>query len=90
MTYTLRLTGLSSRTDDFVFRFNGRDVGRNYAESTPQGPRRYWSIYGINLRGPLPQGVVAQGLVDDLDTAKGAFKENWERLLGAGSVNLEK
>jgi hypothetical protein len=30
--YTLRLTGLSSRTDDFVFRFNGRDVGRTYAE----------------------------------------------------------
>jgi len=78
--YSLRRTGLSSRTDDFVFRFNGCDVGRTYAEKTPQGPRWYWSIYGINLRGPLPQGVVVQGLADDLAAAKATFKANWEKL----------
>ena len=88
--YALRRTGLSNREDDFVFRFNGCDVGRTYAEATPQGPRWYWSIYGLNLRGPLPEGVVVQGLADDLEAAKAAFKANWERLLGAGSVNLEK
>jgi hypothetical protein len=53
---------------------------------TPQGPRWYWSIYGINLRGPMPTGVVVQGLADDLAAAKAAFKANWEKLLGAGTV----
>jgi hypothetical protein len=39
--YTVRSTGLGgiTRKDDFVFRFNGRDVGRTYAESTPAGAR---------------------------------------------------
>ena len=67
--YTLRPTGLGSK-DDFELRFNGRDVGRTYVEKTPQGPRWHWSIYGLNLRGPLPQGVVVQGLADDLPAAK--------------------
>ena len=88
--YTLRPTGFSSGKDDFVFRFNGRDVGRSYADATPLGPRWYWSIYGINLRGPLPEGVVVQGLADDLAAAGAAFKENWEKVLGAGSVKPEK
>jgi hypothetical protein len=83
--YTLRPTGLGGK-DDFEFRFNGRDVGRTYADATPNGPRWYWSIYGINLRGPLPPGVEVQGLADDLKAAKEAFKLNWERLLATGSV----
>ena len=86
MTYTLRRTGLSNRKEDFVFRFNGRDVGRTYAEKTPEGPRWYWSIYGINLRGPLPEGVVLQGLADGLAAAGATFKTNWEKLLAAGTV----
>jgi hypothetical protein len=84
--YTLRPTDLGSPTDDFVFRFNGRDVGRTYADDTPVGQRWYWSVYGINLRGPLPEGVEMQGLADDLEAAKAAFKANWEKLLAAGSV----
>ncbi len=84
--YTLRRTGLSNRKDDFVFRFNGRDVGRTYADATPNGPRCYWSIYGINLRGPLPLGVEVQGLADDLEAAKATFKTNWEKLLAAGTA----
>ena len=64
--YTLRPTDLGTPKDDFQFRFNGRDVGRTYANSTPVGPRWYWSVYGISLRGPLPEGVIVQGLVDDL------------------------
>jgi hypothetical protein len=84
--YTLRLTGLGKRKDDFVFRYNGRDVGRTYADGTPNGPRWYWSIYGLNLRGPIPTGVVLQGLADDLSAAKAAFKENWEKLLAARRV----
>ncbi len=79
--YTLRQTDLGSPNDDFVFRFNGRDVGRTYAVATPAGLRWSWSIYGINLRGPLPPGVEVQGLADDLAAAGAAFKANWEKLL---------
>jgi hypothetical protein len=81
--YTLRPTDLGIPKDDFVFRFNGRDVGRTYADGTPVGPRWYWSIYGINLRGIIPQEVVLQGLAEDLAGAKAAFKANWEKLLAA-------
>jgi hypothetical protein len=88
--YALRPTDLGSPKDNFVLRFNDRDVGRTYAEPTPQGPRWFWSIYGINLRGPLPEGVVLQGLADDLAAAGAAFKANWEKLLSAGSVKPEK
>ena len=90
--YTLRPTDLGSRRkdDDFIFHFNGRDVGRTYADGTPDGPRWYWSIYGLNLRGPFPEGVELQGLADDLEAAKAAFKANWERLLAAGRVKLRR
>ena len=85
--YTLRPTNLGSPKDgDFVFRFNGQDVGRTYAVGTSNGLRWYWSIYGINLRGPLPPGVAVQGLADDLSAAKTAFKANWEKLCAAGAV----
>ena len=84
--YTLRPTDLGTPKDDFEFRFNGPEVGRTYANATPVGPRWYWSIYGINLRGPVPDGVIVQGLADDLEAAKAAFKTNWEKLLTAGSV----
>jgi hypothetical protein len=49
-------------------------------------PRRHWSIYGINLRGPLPERLVVQGLPDDLEAAKAAFKANWQKLLAAGTA----
>ena len=84
--YTLRHTDLGSTKDDFVIRCNGRDVGRTYAEGTPVGPRWYWSIYVLGFRGPLPEGVVVQGLADDLEAAKAAFKTNWARLLAAGTA----
>jgi hypothetical protein len=87
--YTLRPTDLGSPKDDFVFRFDGRDVGRTYADSTPNGPRWYWSIYGINLRGRIPEDLEVQGLADDLEAAKVAFKAIWERLLAAGTVKAE-
>ena len=53
-----------------------------------QGPRWYWSIYGLNLRGPIPTGVVVHGLADDLAAAKAAFKSNWEKLLATGTMRL--
>jgi len=86
-SYTLRPTDLGS-PDDFIFRFNGRDVGRTYADGTPIGPRWYWAIYGMNLKGPIPGGVLLQGRANDLEAAKAAFKENWERLLATRRVKL--
>jgi hypothetical protein len=64
--------------------FNGRDVGRTYADSTPNGPRWYWSIYGVNCAAAAPRRRGAGA--DDLKAAKTVFKDNWERLLAAGSV----
>jgi len=89
--YTLRPTDLGSRRkdDDFIFHFNGRDVGRTYADGTPNGVRWSWSIYGINLCGPLPADVAVQGLADDLEAAKTIFKTNREKLLAADSVKPE-
>jgi len=84
----LRPTGLSNRPNDFVFRYIDRDVGRTYADGTPNGPRWYWSIYGLNLRGPFPEGAELQGLADDLEAAKAAFKANWEKLLAARRVKF--
>lgn len=67
---------------DIVFDGIGEDgYRRSFA-----GSSRYWSIYGINLRGPLPPGVEVQGLADDLAAAGAAFKENWAKLLAAGSL----
>ena len=86
--YTLRPTNIGSLKDDFVIQFAGRDVGRTYADRTPNGPRWYWSIYGINLRGRIPEGLEVQGLADDLEAAKVAFKAIWEKLLAAGTVRL--
>ena len=73
-----------------LFALTGAMSAAPMPKRTPQGPRWYWSIYGINLRGPLPEGVVVQGLADDLAAAGTAFEENWEKLLGAGSVKPEK
>ena len=84
--YRLRPTDLGDPKDDFVFRCNERDVGRTYAVATPNGPRWYCSIYVINIRGPLPAGVEVQGLADDLEAAKAAFKSNWKKLLTAGTA----
>ena len=42
--YTLRPTDLGSPKDDFVFRFNGRDVGQTYAD-TPAHATVWCPIY---------------------------------------------
>ena len=83
--YTLRPTDLGSPKDDFVFRFNGRDVGRTYADATPKARVGIGASTASTCAG-RPEGVVVQGLADDLAAAGAAFKANWEKLLGAGSV----
>lgn len=40
-----------SRTEDFVFRFNGKDVGRCYFHRTPVGDRWHWTMYGSSAHG---------------------------------------
>lgn len=86
--YSLRLTGLSNRTDDFEFRWEGKSVGRTYAQETPQGPRWYWTIYGTAYRGVVPEDVSVQGLVTDLAEAKTKFKTNFEKLIATGCIRL--
>ena len=36
----------------------------------PAGPRWFWSMYGLNLPGPFPEGVRQQGPADHLEAAK--------------------
>jgi hypothetical protein len=55
----------------------------------PPALRWYWSIFDINLHGPLLTDVALQGLADDLTGARAAFKTNWEKLLEAGAVKRE-
>jgi hypothetical protein len=87
MAYTLKLL---DRADDYEFRFDGVSVGRTYARPTPEGAKWYWSLYGINLKGPTPDGVIVQGLAEDLEGAKAAFLTNFEKLQAAGNVRLKK
>lgn len=87
MNFTLRRTSLSDRPDDFIFRYNGIDVGRTYAQLSPLGARWLWTIYGSYLR-TIPAEVALQGQAETLEEAKAAFKKNWERLQAAGSIRL--
>jgi hypothetical protein len=85
--YTLRRTWPEERREnDFTFRWNGHNVGRTYLD--PGGKFWSWSIYGINLRGPLPEGTQVQGMGDTLDATKILFKMNWEKLIAGGSTRL--
>ena len=45
--------------------------------------------FTINLRGPIPESIILRGLANDLETAKVAFQENWEKLFDAGRVQKE-
>ena len=72
--YTLRPAGLGGRKTISSSDLTGAMLGGPMPKRRRNGPRWYWSIYGLNLRGPLPEGVVVQGLADDLEAAKAAFK----------------
>jgi hypothetical protein len=72
MTYTMRQTWPHNPDrEDYVFRFNGKDVGRCYfARFADCKDLWRWTVYGTNLAG----------LELTLDDAKAKFKEAFERL----------
>jgi hypothetical protein len=83
--YTLRRTWpeLPGR-QDYVFRHDGRDVGRAYQARTPDGDRWLWTLYivaGIHRK----DGVPITGLVATIEEAKTAFKASYEQLTDAGA-----
>ncbi len=64
MTFTRRLTGFENPAD-FVFSYEGKDVGRCYRDHFGmQGQGWRWSIYETNLCG----------IEETLDTAQEKFK----------------
>jgi hypothetical protein len=78
--YTIRRTWPElPGSKDYVFRQDGRDVGRTYRTRTPDGDQWLWTIYvvaGIHRK----EGAPIAGLVATLDEAKAAFKASYERL----------
>ncbi len=89
MTSTFGLKPLD-RPDDYEFRCDGVSVGRTYKQSVPGGVNWYWSIYGVNLKGVLPDGVPVQGTGIDLEAAKAIFKSNFEKLIANGNVKIDR
>jgi len=70
MTFTMRRTWPEHpEKEDYVFRFNGKDVGRCYLGRFTEGDRWRWTIYGTNLGTLEPT----------LDDAKARFKESFQR-----------
>ena len=63
-------------------------VLKNFAFVTREWPhlRRIHAARPAMALDDLREGVVVQGLADDLDAAKAAFKTNWETLLAAGTA----
>lgn len=74
MSFTLRRTGFEN-PDDYVFKFNGVDVGRCYRGSFGMhGDGWRWSIYGTNLTG----------IEDSLEAAQEKFKAVYLARRGSG------
>ena len=52
--YTMRVTWPDppGRTDDYVFRADGKDAGRCYLRAMPNdGDRWHWTVYSSNANG---------------------------------------
>jgi hypothetical protein len=72
MTYTMRRTWPDDPDrEDYVFRFNGEEVGRCYRARFADCKDLWrWTVYGTNLAG----------LELTLDDAKAKFKAAFERI----------
>lgn len=84
--YSLRRTRLSDEADtqDFVIRWNGRDVGRVYRGKFAQRDLWQWTIYMIDGARRI-EGVPIQGLAETLDEAKAEFRSSFDRMRAAGA-----
>ena len=89
MTYTYRRTWPDKPDkQDFEFCYTGHAAGRTYEDRTAHGVKWYWSVYGINMKGVVPDDIERQGLADSFDDARDKFKASFGRLLTAGNVRL--
>jgi hypothetical protein len=92
--YTMRpakLGPMSDRGEDFVFSYDGVEVGRCYLGGMAGNVTKWhWTIYiaGGPGRASRPvDGVRTSGDADTLEQAQSAFKLNFEKLIAAGAVS---
>jgi hypothetical protein len=78
------------RPNDWLFVYNGRDVGRCCRRSIAGGELRWhWSIFvGTHIRR-LVNGVPIAGHAETLDRADQQFQASFERMVVAGVVRLK-
>jgi hypothetical protein len=91
MAYTVRPTWPDQprRTDDYVFRYNGVDVGRTYGDRFAGNVLAWrWTIYlGRHVRRTV-DGVSVTGLADTPEEAKAQFRASFEKMIAAGVVDF--
>ena len=71
------------RPNDFVFRYDGRNVGRAFKVLISAGPRWQWSIH-IYARVKRVKGVPISGYGISLEDAAEQFKNTFARMFDAG------
>jgi hypothetical protein len=76
MTPTLRRTVIADEIvdDDYVVYFDRRRVGRIMLVTERENPAWDW-----HMNPPLPVASLGSGSKPDLENAKAAFREAWER-----------
>jgi hypothetical protein len=84
MHYTMKPSGLG-RPDDYVFRYDGLDVGRCYLKTIAANEQRWvWSIYiGLYVKAK-PEAMMTGGMADTLEQAQLEFRETFDRIVAAG------
>ena len=86
--YPRRLTGLSENSKDFIFRHNGRDVGRCGLRILSNNDGQWsWTIYiGKEVKALIP-GVPTAGFASTLEEAKEQFRKSFDRMIASGLVD---
>lgn len=78
------------RTDDYVFRYDGVDVGRCYLRGLTGGEQKWWWTVYIAGSGRASQrvpGIPIEGSADTIEQAQAAFKQSFEQMIAAGVVS---
>jgi hypothetical protein len=89
--YSRRLTGLSDIPNDFVFRYNGHDVGRCYLREM-SGSSTFWSwtiFIGWTI-SKIPDDIPVSGAAETIERAQEQFRASFDRLIAAGAVRMDR